>query len=117
MELKNGKNRSPKIRESSNIGNLEGNAGILGVTSTISPNSGNDQIRVSGEGSQQRNTASSRERSSVGITGEIVSQLIQETERQLAYYKTQTSELEARLQELHELNEDLAKDEKPEEPE
>ncbi|MEH2164553.1 MAG: hypothetical protein V7K38_26755 [Nostoc sp.] len=86
----------------------------MGSTSTISGEHGNDKIGVSRESGQQRDTASTGERSSNGITGEIVRQLIQETERQLAYYKTQASELEARLQELHQLDEAFSQDQKTE---
>lgn len=117
MGIKNAKDRSSKKRQSSDIRNFESNTRIVGVTSTISPESRNDQIGVSGENSQQTNTFSSRKRSSSGITGKIVRQLIEETERQLAYYKTQATELEARLQELYELSEDLEQQEKTEKQE
>ncbi len=112
MGMGNGKNRPSEKRESRDIRDFESNPGIMGSTSTISREPGNDKIRVSGESGQQGDTASTGERSSNGVTGEIVRQLIQETERQLAYYKTQASELEIRLQELHQLDKDFSQDEK-----
>jgi hypothetical protein len=112
MGIKNGENRPSKKRESRNIGDIESKPGIMGSTSTISRESWNDKIRACGESGQQADTPSLGERSSNGVTGEIVRQLIQETERQLAYYKTQASELEVRLQELHQLDKDFSQDEK-----
>jgi hypothetical protein len=112
-----GKNRPSEKRESGHIRDFESDSGIMGSTSTISRESRNDEIRVSGESGQQADTASTGKRSSNGVTGEIVRQLIQETERQLAYHKTQTSELEIRLQELHQLDKDFSQDEKNQEQE
>lgn len=114
MGIKNGENRTSEDRESRDIGDFESNPGILGSTSTAGRKFGHDTIGISREGSQQTNTARLRERSSNGITGEILRQLIEETERQLAYYKTQVSELDTRLQELHQLTEHLHQDEKSE---
>ncbi|MBW4642934.1 MAG: hypothetical protein KME23_08050 [Goleter apudmare HA4340-LM2] len=106
MRSDNAKNRSPKNRESSDISDVKGNSGIMGATATISVESGNDQIRTGTKDSKQRDTVSSRKWSSNGVTGKIIGQLIGETERQLAYHKTQVNELETRLQELHQLAEE-----------
>jgi hypothetical protein len=110
MGIEYGKNRPSKKRESGHIRDSESNAGIMGSTSTISREFGDDKIGVSGESGQQRDTASAGKRSSNGVTGEIVRQLIQETERQLAYHKNQASELEIRLQELHQLDKDFSQE-------
>jgi hypothetical protein len=45
-----------------------------------------------------------------GIPGGIARQLIEQAEKQLAYHKAQVSELEARLQELHQFTEILDKE-------
>jgi hypothetical protein len=103
MRLNDGKNRPPEIRQSSNISNVETESRVLGVTSTISIEPGNDKIRFGGEDSERRDTFSTREQSSNEISGKIASQLINETEKQIAYHKNQASELEARLEELHQL--------------
>nr|WP_017652306.1 hypothetical protein [Fortiea contorta] len=111
MRTENAKNRSPKNREGGDIGDFEGKSGVVGVSSEASRKSWNDEIGISGENSRQEDTPSAREQSSSGINGKIVRQLIKETERQLAYYKDQTTELETRLQELLQLNQDLEQDE------
>lgn len=103
MRANDGKNRSSQVRESSNIGDAATNPRIMGVASTISLEHGNDEIRSGGEDSERRNTFSSRGQSNEGISGKIVGRLINETEKQLAYHKSQTSELEARLEELRQL--------------
>lgn len=117
MEVKNAKNRSAQKRESSDIRDSESDTRIMGGTSTVSTGSRNDQIGVSRENSEPTDTIGSREWSNVGITGKIVGQLIKETERQLAYYRTQVNELETRLQELHELTATLPQEHKIEKSE
>jgi hypothetical protein len=114
MEIKNAKNRSSEKRESGHIRDSEGHTRIMGSTAPDGSEFGNDQIRVSGENSQQANSLVSGAGTNGGIPGKIVSQLIKETERQLAYHRTQASELETRLHELHQLTEELHQDDKTE---
>ncbi|WP_414544301.1 hypothetical protein [Nostoc sp. CCY0012] len=111
MGITDAENRSSKKRESGDIRNSQSNTRIMGSTSPDGCQSGNDKIRISGENRQQTNTFGFGEGTENRISGKIVRQLIKETERQLAYHKIQASELETRLNELHELTEDLDKEE------
>ena len=100
MELKDGKNRTSEDRQSSNIGNFEARSGSLGEFSISSTEHGHDEVRASGENSEQGNTVTSAQQSLNGIPGKIAGQLITETEKQLAYHEQQVEVLKDRLQEL-----------------
>ncbi|WP_238553585.1 hypothetical protein, partial [Fortiea contorta] len=49
MVMKNAKNRPPKFRENSHIGNVESDSRILGDAATASPEHGSYQIAVDGK--------------------------------------------------------------------
>ena len=82
--------------------------GVTRSVGTLSPPSSqvrNDSLRVSRDDSNQSNTLT------IGIgagnAGGIARQLIEETQKQLAYHRTQVSELENRIHELQQFTEDL----------
>lgn len=112
MGITDAENRSSKKRESGYIRDIESDTRIMGSTTSDGFKPGNDQVRASRENSQQTDTFSSGECTDERISGKIVRQLIKETERQLAYYKTQADELETRLQELQQLTEELQEENK-----
>ena len=103
MKLKNDKNRTPEIRQGGDISHAEIKSRLLGITSRISHEYGNDSIGLSGEDSQSGDTFSTRGTPGDEIPGKILSQLIGETEKQLIYHREQANELEARLEELRQL--------------
>lgn len=111
MELNNDKQRTPKIREGSKGSKFEGESTSVETLSNSCRNTGVNTFPVSGENSQQRNTAIRRKQSSIGITGEVINQLVQETEKQLAYHSDQVKVLERRLKELSQIS-DSIKDKK-----
>ncbi|MFK0730025.1 MAG: hypothetical protein ACFKPT_25065 [Gloeotrichia echinulata GP01] len=75
----------------------------MGDASRVSTEYGTNQITVDGEDSDERDPNPSRS-SKNGISGKIVGQLIEETEKQLAYYEQQAELLKERLQELKQIN-------------
>ncbi|WP_017652556.1 hypothetical protein [Fortiea contorta] len=103
MVMKNAKNRPPKFRENSHIGNVESDSRILGDAATASPEHGSYQIAVDGKNSDEGDSDTSGSSSNNSIPGKIVSQLIGETEKQLAYHEQQAELLRSRLQELKEI--------------
>ncbi len=94
-----------KIRQERENGEPNGITRSMGTLSPPSSQARDDPFRIGREDSNQSNTLT------IGIgagnAGGIARQLIEETKKQLAYHKTQVSDLEARIQELEQFTEDL----------
>lgn len=103
MEVKNGENRSSEGRQSSDISDFEARPRRMGDASGIGVGHGTNQITVGGNDSNQGNTFVPRGQTDEGIAGKIIRQLIDETEKQLAYHKNQVEALESRLVELNQI--------------
>ncbi len=107
MESKNGKNRSSEVGQGSQRSQPQGESRSLGTLSGFSANYGSYQIATLREDSDKSDTAVTREQSISEVTGKLVSQLIDETEKQLAYYEQQSELLRERLKELKHLPDSL----------
>jgi hypothetical protein len=105
MELKDAKNRSPEVRAGDKGSQLKGESTGLGTVPTSSGKLGDYQVGITREDSIKSNTADTGEQSISGITGEITSELINETEKQLAYYQEQVDSLQQRLRDLRKISE------------
>jgi hypothetical protein len=109
MDINDGKSRSSEVRESDDIGNLEGRSRRVGTFQGSSAKDGTDQIATSGEDSYKSNISATGEQSDTSIAGKIIRQLVDETEKQLAYHKSQVETLESRLEELKAVPSDIEK--------
>lgn len=107
METEHGKNGTAQEREGrhNNFRDSESFSGVLGTTQATSAGNGTYQVGASREDSQGTNTFILGGGSSEGIAGKLIGQLINETEKQLAYYDQQSQLLKSRLQELKEISE------------
>ncbi|WP_373525081.1 hypothetical protein [Nostoc sp.] len=114
MEItKNGKQRSPQQEGSNQISNLKGEPGSLGVIPAFGRGHGDNQIGTSRKDSHQPDAAFG-EWTDSGIPGKIISQLIDENERQLAYHEEQfyyhqqqIKQVQDRIQSLKQIPETL----------
>ena len=111
MKVKNGKPRQTEDERRSERCEFESESGSLGHVSSSCGEFGAYQIGVSGENCDQSNTVVAGESALSGISGKISSQLINETEKHLAYheqqlaYHTQQAEaLKKQLQELRQIS-------------
>ncbi|AFZ59391.1 hypothetical protein H6G54_00750 [Anabaena cylindrica FACHB-243] len=107
METENGKNGKAQERErrNNNFGYVKGVPGILGTPETTCTGIGTHQVGTGRENSHRTDTSILGGESIEGISGKLVGQLIDETEKQLAYYDQQSQLLRVRLQELREISE------------
>lgn len=105
MELKHDKFGPSKIGKGDDIGNVADKSGVLGKLPDSSSKYGIDPISTGGTTSYEPNTVGIGNESITGIPGKIARQLIEETEKQLAYHKEQVEVLERRLQELNQIPE------------
>jgi hypothetical protein len=106
MEVKDAQNRTTKeVGERKNIRNTEDRAGSLGTVQLASGKSGVNPIGTSGENCLQGDTSVSPNPSFSAIAGKIASQLINEAEKELAYYQTQAEVLKERIQALKTISE------------
>ncbi|WP_414574111.1 hypothetical protein [Nostoc sp. CCY 9925] len=103
MERKNGKNRSPKIGQRSYRSELKSASRSVGAIPGASTNYGTHQIPTFRENSDKSDINISKQHSSSAVTGEVVGQLIEETEKQLAYHEQQADLLRNRLKELRQI--------------
>ncbi|BAZ49582.1 hypothetical protein NIES4103_21940 [Nostoc sp. NIES-4103] len=104
MEVNNAKNRSSEVRQRSQRSELKGKPRSVGAFSRVSTRDGSDQIGVGREDSNQSDTFISGEQSADQIAGKLISQLIDETEKQLAYHEQQAQVLRQRLKELKQIS-------------
>jgi hypothetical protein len=103
MEIKNGKQRSSEIRQGSQRGKFESESRSMGTFQSVSTEHGSYPVATAREDRDKANT--SRRKPINGISGKIVSQLIEETEKQLAYHEQQAEVLRERLKELKQVSE------------
>nr|MDZ8015122.1 hypothetical protein [Nostoc sp. ZfuVER08] len=103
MEKNNAKNRTPKFSKKSQNCQFETRVGSLGSLSRISSKHGSNKIGASRKDRHKSDTVESRERKCGAIPGKVIDQLIDETEKQIAYYEQQTELLRDRLKELKQL--------------
>ncbi|WP_100901169.1 hypothetical protein [Nostoc flagelliforme] len=107
MTIKNGKQRPSEVRQRCEGSEFEGEPRSLGTFSGFSGESGTYSFSVARENCDQPNTAISRKWSISEISGKLIGQLIDETEKQLAYYEQQAEILRERLEELKQIPESL----------
>jgi hypothetical protein len=105
MEIKNGENRSSKVWQRSERSELESESRSVGTFPAVSAEYGSYQVRTGREDSNKSDTFISGEQSIGEISGKIISQLINETEKQLAYHEEQAEVLRERIQELKQFSE------------
>ncbi|MEH2414469.1 hypothetical protein [Nostoc sp.] len=103
MESKNGKNRTTEIRQGSHRSKPEGTPRSMGTLSGTSAGYGTYQIPTFGENSDESDTLVAGQQSVSEVAGKLVSQLVEETEKQLAYYEQQSELLRNRLKELKQI--------------
>ncbi|MEH2390034.1 MAG: hypothetical protein V7K14_30575 [Nostoc sp.] len=103
MESKNGKNRTTEIRQGSYRSQPEGTPRSMGTLSGPSTGYGTYQIPAFGEDRDKSDTLVAGQQSVSEIAGKLVSQLVEETEKQLAYYEQQSELLRNRLKELKQI--------------
>ncbi|BAY74166.1 hypothetical protein NIES25_05760 [Nostoc linckia NIES-25] len=104
MEIKNGRKRSSKVRQGDERSQSKSQSGSVGTVSDIGAEHGTYPIRTSGEDSNERDSNTSRSFANNTIPGKIISQLVEETEKQLAYHEQQAEILRNRLRELKQVN-------------
>ncbi|MBH8578359.1 hypothetical protein I8752_36560 [Nostocaceae cyanobacterium CENA369] len=109
MKRENQNGRKTKVREKRKNGKLDSIPRSVGTLSPKGAKTRDDSLGASRTNSDKSNTlvVSAGE----GTPGGIARQLIDKTKEQLAYHKTQVSELEARIQELEQFAEDLETEE------
>ncbi|MEH2379173.1 MAG: hypothetical protein V7K27_09855 [Nostoc sp.] len=103
MESKNGKNRTTEIRQGSYRSQPEGTPRSMGTLSGTSAGYGTYQIPTFREDCDESDTLVAGQQSASEIAGKLVSQLVEETEKQLAYYEQQSELLRIRLKELKQI--------------
>lgn len=107
MGALNAKQRSPEIWQRSEGSKLEGQSCGMGGASSDSSRIGFDSLKPGRQDWVQGNIPVSTGLQNKGISGKIISQLVDETQKQLAYYEAQTEIQRQRLQELKQLAEDI----------
>jgi hypothetical protein len=104
METKNGRKRTTKIGQRDKRSKSKSQPRGVGTVSESGAEYGTIQIGASRKDSDQGNSDTRGSFSNNPIPGKIVSQLVEETEKQLAYHEQQTEILRKRLNELKEIN-------------
>jgi hypothetical protein len=99
MEIEDAEQRSSK-GERSKRRQPEGESGSVGTLSRVGALNGDYKVGTSRKDSDTSNTLVAGERTSGEVAGEAINQLIDETEKQLAYYEQQAEILRDRLEEL-----------------
>lgn len=101
MVTKNAKNRPSESEKKSQNSESKAGSGSVGNVSRPSAEIGTHPIGVSREDSNKSNNFVRGEQSVGSISGEVVKQLVDETEKQLEYHKQQVEILQNRLNELN----------------
>ncbi|WP_445629065.1 hypothetical protein [Nostoc sp. DSM 114167] len=104
MEIKNGRKRSSEVRQRDQRSQFKSQPRSLGTLSETSAEHGAYSLGTSGEDSNKRDSHTSRSFTNSSIPGKIISQLVDETEKQLAYHEEQAEILRNRLKELKEVS-------------
>lgn len=112
MEKTNGKERPPQLSKEPQDRQLKVRVGSLGFVSSDGSRDGTYEITASRENSNESNTFVEGQRSLNGIPGKIVSQLIYENEKQLAYHEQQAQLIKDRIEELKQIPESLTENHK-----
>jgi len=112
MSNQNAKNRTPQEKQNrrDNIGNPEGIEGVMGATAAPSRRARTYEIGVGGENSESGYSVIGSGISVHGIPGKILSQLVEELQKQLAYHRQQAEAIEKQIDELIELSESFAEE-------
>ncbi|WP_414546079.1 hypothetical protein [Nostoc sp. CCY0012] len=103
MEVNNAKQRSSKVRKGSERSKSESEPRGLGTVSGTSAEYGTYQVTTGREDSNESNISISGEQPIGSIPGKIIGQLVDETEKQLAYHEQQAEILRERLRELNQI--------------
>jgi len=103
MEVKNAKQRSSKVGKASKRSKSESEPRSLGTVSRPSAEFGANQVGVSREDSNESDSFVGREQPVGTISGKVIKQLVDETEKQLAYHEQQAEVLRERLKELKQI--------------
>ncbi len=105
MKVKDGKNGTTEDEGRSERRKPKSEPRSLGDVSNSSGEYGTYSVSAFGGNSYEQNTFIAGERTDERIAGKLVRQLIEETEKQLAYYEQQADALRKRLQELKKVSE------------
>jgi hypothetical protein len=105
MGLKHDEFGTSKVGEGDDIGNVADKSGCLGKLPDASSEFRIDSLSTSRTFGHEPNTVGIGNEPTARVTGKIARQLIEETEKQLAYHKEQVEVLERRLQELNQIPE------------
>jgi hypothetical protein len=104
-ELEHGKSGKTENTRGCEGSKPQGKPRSLGKISISCREHGSHSITAARENSNKSNLSITGEPTGEAIAGKFVSQLIEETESQLAYYESQASILRGRLEELRKLSE------------
>lgn len=107
MTVKHGKQRSSEVRQGCEGSELKSEPRSVGAFSSIGGESRAYSLPTVREDRNAPDTVVTGEWAISGISGKLVSQLINETEKQLAYYEQQAETLRERLKELKQIPESL----------
>ncbi|MEH2287188.1 hypothetical protein [Nostoc sp.] len=85
----NGKQRTPQQKGSNQISHIKSESRGMGIIPAFGRRLRDDKIGTSRENSYEPDTVSAGEWTGGGIAGKLISQLIDENEKQLAYHQEQ----------------------------
>jgi len=106
MKTKDGKQRTPEGQRYKR-GQPKSEPRSVGAFPSTSAEHGTYAVGAGRENSDESNTVVTGQQSIGELSGKLVSQLIDETEKQLAYYEQQAEVLRDRLKELKQIPESL----------
>ncbi|MEH2190284.1 MAG: hypothetical protein V7K64_29630 [Nostoc sp.] len=107
METKNGQNRSSQLSEQPQDSQSKVRVGSVGSFSGSSAEYGFNQITTGRKNSYAPNTLVAGQQRDDAFPGEVIGQLIDENEKQLAYHEHQAQVIRLRIQELKQIPESL----------
>ncbi len=107
MEIKNGQNWSSQLSEQPQDSEPKIRVRSLGSFSGSSAEHGFNQITASRKDSYASNTLVAGQQRDDAFPGEVIGQLIDENEKQLAYHEHQAQVIKLRIQELKQIPESL----------
>lgn len=109
MSNTDAKNRTTKIKQGSKGCQSEGQSGGVGTVRSTSKRIGTYKIGTGG-GDSDRQDSSQSKLSAYGVPGKILSQLIEENQKQLAYHEQQVETLRKQAEELMSLSKSLTEE-------
>lgn len=114
-KINDGKQRTTQQKRNNQISHLKSEPTGVGVIPGLGGEPGDNKIGTSGKDSDERNTAFRTEWTPTGIPGKIISQLVDENQKQLAYHEQQAKYhqqqaelLKQRIEQLKQIPETLA---------